>query len=202
MRRIDGRWALLLGLAVTAQAPPQRTPTPPHFTIPHAFTPRLLRVPNNLLTNPGFETGNVDGGWYQCGSAPVYVTRQHPFRGRYDEYSGTRTGTGEPAGDSGVCQQVTIPANAVLTAHLYQLSDERDTAYAFQEADLLDNGGNVIVNLYRSSNHANAWIRGNWNLGAYAGRAGWLYFGVHGDGDPKHSTQQFVDEVTLGPRRE
>ncbi|MGB8625458.1 MAG: hypothetical protein WCD03_04800, partial [Candidatus Cybelea sp.] len=101
-----------------------------------------------------------------------------------------------------ICQQATIPPNAVLSAHLYQLSDERDTTYAFQEADLLDNGGNVIVNLYRSSNHANAWVRGNWNLGAYAGRACWLYFGVHGDGDPKHSTQQFVDEVTLGPRRE
>jgi hypothetical protein len=199
---IDRRWIALLGVFATAQAAPQRSPMPQHLTIPHAFSPRLLRAPNNLITNPGFETGRLDGGWYLCGNVPAYVTHQHPFRGRYDEYSGTRSGAGEPAGDSGVCQQVTIPANAVLTAHLYQLSDERDTAYAYQEADLIDTGGNVIVNLYRSSNHTNAWIRGNWNLGAYAGRSCWLYFGVHGDGDSKHSTQQFVDEVTLGPRHE
>jgi hypothetical protein len=193
---------VLLGLLLTAQAQPQRQTVPPHFTIPRSFTPPLLRVSDNLVTNPGFETGGVNGGWYQCGSAKAYVTMQHPYRGRYDEYSGTPTGAGEPLGDSGVCQLVTIPANAVLTARLYQLSDERGTNSAYQEADLLDNFGNIIVNLYRSTNHANAWIHGTWNLSAFAGRRCWIYFGVHGDGSPGHSTQQFVDEVTLAPRHE
>ena len=38
---------------------------------------------------------------------------------------------------------------------------------------------------------------GRWNLGAYAGRTVWIYFGVHGDGYSKRSTQQFLDDVNL-----
>jgi hypothetical protein len=36
-----------------------------------------------------------------------------------------------------------------------------------------------------------------WNLGAFAGRTYWLYFGVHGDGYSSLSTQQFLDDVRL-----
>jgi len=155
------------------------------------------RNARNLITNPGFESGQIDGGWYQCGDSPAFVTRTHPHNGAYDEYSGTRSGTGEPLGNSGVCQAIAIPAGASLTAHVYQLSNELDTRYAYQEADLLDDRGNVVVNLYKSVNYRPAWVRGTWNLGAYAGRTYWLYFGVHGDGYQKLATQQFVDDVTL-----
>ena len=151
----------------------------------------------NVITNSGFESGNVDGGWHQCGDVRAYVTRDHPFSGAYDEYSGTANGRGEPMGNSGVCQEVTIPPGGVLTAKLYQLSNEADTTFAYQEADLLDNRGNVVVNLYKSVNNNPSWVSGTWNLGAFAGRTYWLYFGVHGDGYSSLSTQQFVDDVRL-----
>ena len=53
------------------------------------------------------------------------------------------------------------------------------------------------MNLYRSANDNPVWVRGKWNLGAYGGRTLWLYFGVHGDGYPSRTTQQYVDDVTL-----
>ena len=129
-------------------------------------------------------------------------TRQHPYRGSFDEYSGTRSGKGEPLGNSGICQRVTIPRNGVLTVALYQLSNEPDTLYAYQEGDLLDGRGRVVVNLFKAVNNDAGWVQGRWNLAAYAGRTVWLYFGVHGDGSPHASTQQFVDEVSLAPNRE
>jgi|SRR6516225_5988403 hypothetical protein len=194
--------ALLLGLtllgAVTDPNSEQRHAVAGHFNVPRVpAASATARNARNLITNPGFESGQIDGGWYQCGDSPAFVTRTHPHNGAYDEYSGTRSGTGEPLGNSGVCQAIAIPAGASLTAHVYQLSNELDTRYAYQEADLLDDRGNVVVNLYKSVNYRPAWVRGTWNLGAYAGRTYWLYFGVHGDGYQKLATQQFVDDVTL-----
>jgi hypothetical protein len=168
-----------------------------HFNVFHPRAAGPLPTGTGLVTNFDFETSRIDRGWYQCGDVPAYTTKQHPYRGAYDEYSGTASGVGEPQGNSGVCQLVMVPPGAMLTAQLYQLSNEPDTRYGYQEADLLDDRGSVVVNLYKTVNNAAAWVRGTWNLAAYAGRAYWLYFGVHGDGYVKHSTQQFLDDVIL-----
>jgi hypothetical protein len=201
MSRVDRRWAVLCAFAMlavaAAPAKPPRHTVIGHFKVPKRGARRLPNYSANVITNPGFESGNVDQGWYQCGDLRAYVTRDHPYSGLYDEYSGTTNGRSEPEGNSGVCQEVTIPPDGVLTAKLYQLSDEADTAYAYQEADLLDNRGNVVVNLYTSVNNDPSWVSGTWNLAAFAGRTYWLYFGVHGDGYSKLSTQQFVDDVRL-----
>jgi hypothetical protein len=193
--------AVLVGVVLVGASPDvTRHPVAGHYNVPHqnqnARNP-VARVQTNTVTNPAFETGAIDGGWYQCGDVGAYTTTEHPYDGGFDEYSGTRSGAGEPKGNSGVCQQVTIPRGGVLSVRLYQLSDEHDTTFAYQEADLLDARGNVVVNLYKSVNDRAAWVVGRWNLGAYAGRTFWLYFGVHGDGYAKLSTQQFVDDVIL-----
>jgi hypothetical protein len=202
MARADRRrWAALFALAMltiaAAPAGPHRRTVVGHFKVPKQSARRLPNYAANAIINPDFESGDVDQGWHQCGDVRAYVTRDHPFSGVYDEYSGTANGRGEPLGNSGVCQEITIPPGGVLTAKLYQLSDEADTTYAYQEADLLDNRGYVVVNLYSSVNNDPAWLSGTWNLGAFAGRTYWLYFGVHGDGYARLSTQQFVDDVRL-----
>jgi hypothetical protein len=201
MARLDSRWTMLLAvamLAVTAApAAPPRHVVVGHFNVPRASMRRLSGYSGNLVANPGFESGSVGGGWQLCGDVRAYVTRDHPFSGSYDEYSGTANGRGEPTGNSGVCQELTIPPGGVLTAKLYQLSNEADATFAYQEADLLDNRGEVVVNLYKSVNNNPSWVSGTWNLGAFAGRTYWLFFGVHGDGFPSLSTQQFLDDVRL-----
>jgi hypothetical protein len=186
--------AALVGAAPEAQA---RAGFAGHFSMPRVRPSPAPSGTADAVNNGGFESGNVDGGWFQCGDVPAYVTREHPHSGKYDEYSGTPTGASEPLGNSGVCQLIAIPPGGVLTAYLYQLSNESNTSFAYQEADLLDDRGNVVVNLYKTANYKPAWVRGTWNLGAYAGHTYWLYFGVHGDGYAKLATQQFVDDVKL-----
>ncbi len=186
--------AVLAGAGPAAQS---RSGVAGHFKVPHVRPSPSPGGSNSVVSNGGFESGKVDGGWFQCGDAPAYVTREHPHSGAYDEYSGAINGTSEPRGNSGVCQAIAIPPGGVLTAYLYQLSDETDTGFAYQEADLLDDRGDVVVNLYKTVNYRPAWVRGTWNLGAYAGHTYWLYFGVHGDGYAKLATEQFVDDVTL-----
>ncbi len=186
---------LLVGAARTAD---ERHAVTGHFNVPRQQVPAPIQSSSsNVITNSGFESGAIDGGWYSCGDVGAYTTTEHPYRGAYDEYSGTRSGVGEPRGNSGVCQHVTVPSAGLLTVWLYQLSDESDATLAYQEADLLDARGNVVVNLYRAINNKAGWVSGKWNLAAYAGRTFWLYFGVHGDGYPKLSTEQFIDDVVL-----
>ncbi|MDQ2872249.1 MAG: S53 family serine peptidase [Candidatus Eremiobacteraeota bacterium] len=149
----------------------------------------------NLLSNPGFETGAINSGWIQCGNIAAGVTTLHPHSGLYDERSGSTRG--EPNGDTGVCQAVTIPTSGKLSFWVYQLSNESNTAYAYQEADLLDSNGNVVDNFYTTVNNRAAWVQKNVDLSAYAGGSYWLYFGVHGDGYGGLYTEQFLDDVSL-----
>lgn len=172
--------------------------------VPHAFRPqgalssnRVTVVPyvTNVVTNPGFETGSINSGWFQCGNINAAVATTHPHTGRYDERSGSTRG--EPNGDTGVCQAVTIPSSGQLSVWLYQLSNEADTTFAYQEADLLDGAGNVVKNLYTTVNNRAAWLNQSFDLSAYAGGTYYLYFGVHGDGYGGLFTEQFVDDVAL-----
>lgn len=189
---------MLFGAALLVAQTAQRHAIQGSFNVPNVrATPAVKDDPANLISNGGFESGRVNAGWYQCGDVDAYVMAAHPHSGAFELYAGTLRGGGEPMGNSGACQAVMIPKGAFLTAQLYQLSNEPDTSFAYQEADLLDDRGNVVVNLYKTVNNKPAWVQGRWNLDAYAGRRYWLYFGVHGDGDAKSSTQQYVDDVML-----
>ena len=99
--------ALLVGAVPLAA---ERHAVTGHFNVPHQQVPTPMGSPSsNVITNSGFESGSIDGGWYPCGDVGAYTTTEHPYRGTYDEYSGTRSGVGEPRGNSGVCQRVTVP---------------------------------------------------------------------------------------------
>lgn len=204
MRRADLILALAGAIALVA-AVPHRHPVAGHYRVPGAFYTPPPGSHGSPIVNAHFETGRIDGGWHQCGDVPAYTSMDHPYSGAFSEFSGTAWGSGEPLGNSGVCQQVTIPPNGVLIAELFQVSNEPDASFAFQEADLLDTRGAVVVNLYRTVNDRSGWVRGSWNLGAYSGHTYWLYFGVHGDGFRRRMTQQYVGEVNLtageGPRK-
>lgn len=204
LRAVVALAAILVAMAAPASRAAERSFVVGRFLVPRVAPPTRRRTDptGNLILNGSFGSGHINRGWYQCGDEPAYITTAHPFTGRYAEYSGVVSAGAEPRGNSGVCQRITIPTGGMLTAELFQLSDETSSEYAYQEADLLDNHGEVVVNLYKSVNDRAAWTPARWNLSAYAGRTYWLYFGVHGDGRNGLSTQQFLDEVRLAPSHE
>jgi hypothetical protein len=180
-----------------AAAGPRRHLVVSHFNVRHKRFASHARRPHgaNVLGDPGFESGSLNGPWYQCGNVNAADSTSHPHSGKYDNFEGETSG--EPYTDSGVCQYVTIPASGILTAWVYQLSNEVNTRYAYQEADLLDSNGNVVTRLYKSVNNHAGWVERTYNLSNYAGKSYYLYFGVHGDGYPYLTTQQYVDDVSL-----
>ena len=181
------------------QSAPQRSAVASHISVPGTLqqnrSAMFGAMVSNVVTNPGFESGAVNGGWFQCGNISASVSTLHPHSGYYDEKSGN--GTSEPNGDAGVCESVTIPTGGQLSFWTYERSNEGSTAYAYQEADLLDAYGRVVLNLYTTSAN-NGWLQKSYDLSAYAGSTYYLYFGVHGDGYAGAYTQQFIDDVVLG----
>ena len=170
-----------------------------NLNAPQGIQPAVHPMTGNVVLNPGFETGNFTN-WSFCGSSNMNptVSTNHPHTGSYSGRMGsTNSNAGEPYGDSGICQQVTIPASGTLSFWVYQTSSESNTSYAWQEADLLDGSGNRVANLYTSASNASRWVQKSYNLSAYAGKTYWLYFGVHGDGYPYLYTWQYVDDVNL-----
>ncbi|MEO6914080.1 MAG: hypothetical protein ABI182_08690, partial [Candidatus Baltobacteraceae bacterium] len=182
-----------------ARSPDGRNPVSHHLSgtrqMPLMHPDAVRTFGANLIANPGFETGAINGGWSQCGNIHAHVVTTHPHSGRYDEHSGSSSG--EPNGDTGVCQAVTVPAGGQLSFWVYQLSNESDTTYAYQEADLLDTNFNIVDNFYTTVNNVAGWVQRSYNLSAFAGGTYYLYFGVHGDGYGGLNTQQYLDDVSL-----
>jgi hypothetical protein len=165
-------------------------------THPHPRT-RLLRPVRasgaNAIADPGFESGFT--AWRQCGNVNASITSAKPHTGTYAAKSGSTAG--EPAGDEGVCQAVLVPPNARLTFWVAQYSNEPNTAFAYQEAQLFDANGQTVKQLYQTADTTDGWTQRSYDLSEFAGRNLYLYFGVHGDGYAGSYAIQFVDDVSL-----
>jgi len=170
------------------------------LTVPQGLQPMAAVSPmTNVIGNPGFETGSFPP-WQFCGSSNMNptISTNHPHTGTYSGRMGsTNSNAGEPYGDSGICQLITIPASGQLTAWVYRISDEADTTYAWQEADLLNSSGTRVTQFYKTVANVAGWVQISASLSAYAGQSLYLYFGVHGDGYPYLYTWQYVDDVSV-----
>ena len=151
---------------------------------------------NGNLVDGGFESGGFTY-WEQCGNVNARITTAKAHSGSYSELSGS-TSAPEVNGDSGVCQQITVPSNGVITFWVYQGTNETSTYYAYQEADLLDDYGYVLDNLYTSVSNTNGWKQVSYDVSSYAGQTVWLYFGAHGNGWSNGYIYQYVDDVQWG----
>ena len=185
------------------QGPPEvayqgRHEVPSRYRVPRVH--HLFRTNQaNVVADPGFESGGFNF-WSQCGNdtADTTISTHRAHSGTYSERSGSfNTTSGEPNGDTGVCQLVTVPANGTLSFWVYQFSGESDATYAWQEADFLNSSGTRVIQFYRTVNNTNGWVQLTFNVSAYAGKSYYLYFGVHGDGYPYLGTIQYVDDVSL-----
>ncbi|MDE2483388.1 MAG: hypothetical protein KGN02_14520 [bacterium] len=166
------------------------------IALPHASPTSHSKAPmdaNGILQDGGFESGGYTY-WQQCGSVNARVATYRAHTGKYSDLNG-QVSTPEINGDSGLCQQVTVPANGKLTFWLYEGTNETSTTYAYQEADLLDANGAVIDNLFTEAKSTSGWTQRTYDVSAYAGQSVWIYFGVHADGYSSGDIYQYVDDV-------
>ncbi len=181
--------------AADAATEASRTPVAVQHAVPAGTMRRNISTnATNVVADPGFESGGFSS-WSQCGNVAAKIDTVNPHTGKYSEQSGSTTT--EPKGDAGVCQAVTVPANGVLSFWVWQATNEVNTTYSYQEADLLNSSGTVLDNLYKTVGNGQAWKLLTYNIASYAGQTVYLYFGVHGDPGGGFYNEQFVDDVSL-----
>lgn len=148
------------------------------------------------VQNGSFTSGKLSP-WTSCGSASAAISKTHPKDGTYDARTGSATTTGEVEGWSAICQSVTVPSDATLSAWLYQVTNEPNDKQAYQEIALASASDKPVVELERGNANHIGWVHKTWNLSKYAGKAETLFFGVYGSGRSKYYDTQYVDDVTL-----
>ncbi|MDP9018683.1 MAG: hypothetical protein M3N19_10225, partial [Candidatus Eremiobacteraeota bacterium] len=148
------------------------------------------------LKDGGFESGGTSY-WAQCGTVNASIVTLHPHTGNYAQRDGATSG--EIAGDSGLCQQVTIPSNGTLSFWVWEVSNESSTTYADQEADLLDSTGTVVAQFYLDHGQMSGWTQRSYSVSAYAGQTLWIYFGAWAQSSSSsYYTYQYIDDVAWG----
>jgi Pro-kumamolisin, activation domain len=148
------------------------------------------------LVNGNFSSGSLAPGWMNCNGRrnDVGISTAQTFGSAYSAFMGSLKSP-EVNGYAGICQQVTVPANGVLTFDVYQGTNEVNTDFADQEGDLLDSSGDIVDNFYTTASNAQTWVQKSVNLSAYAGGSYYIYFGVLGDGTHGVYINQYIDGV-------
>jgi PLD-like domain len=192
------RAALAIALMVSAAAcagGASYTPT----AQPNAATKSLRsHDASGTLQDGGFESGGYTY-WQQCGTVNARVATYRAHSGSYSDLNGAVSAP-EVNGDSGLCQEVTIPSGGVLTFWVYEGTTETSTKYAYQEAALLSGdarSSTLVAQLVKEVTTTNAWVQRTYDVSAYAGKTVWLYFGVHGNGSSSFDTYQYIDDVSI-----
>lgn len=162
------------------------------IAVPKAAARHTMDATGNLVDG-GFESGGYTY-WQQCGSVNASIGTWRPHTGSYSQKDGN-VSSPEINGDSGLCQQITVPTGGKITFWVYQGTNETSTTYSYQEADLLDSAGYVLNNLYTSATTTGTWVQKTYDVSSYAGQTVWLYFGVHADGYSGGYIYQYVDDV-------
>ncbi|MBV8720987.1 MAG: hypothetical protein JO277_02485, partial [Candidatus Eremiobacteraeota bacterium] len=174
----------------------------PAIVLPHE--PAAGAVPDagtNVVRNPGFESGHLRP-WTTCDSSSTKnkatIQKVHPHSGRFDAYAGTYQGQPEPNGLTSVCQIVTIPAGATLTAWTWGISNDH-TSSVHQFGGIYNSTtGKPIKTVFITNKNSTAWREYTADLSAYAGQNVYLAFGVIGNGAHRNKTiGQLVDDISL-----
>ena len=177
--------------------PAVRTSRPVALRIRSDAAPGRRLDASNVVLDPGFESGGY-ASWRQCGDVNATVQSAVRHSGTYAERSGSSAG--EPNGDAGLCQGITVPPSGTLRFYADDVSNEANTDYAYAWAALADANGVVLKTLYQTVANTHGFVPLSFDISSYAGKKVYLFFGVHGDGYAGASTQQYVDDVNVtGP---
>ena len=182
--------------------PSWKIPPPARFIVPGDDWDNISPDVTNVVKDSSFESGEFGHGWSRCetpGAFPLAsITTRTAHTGKYSGLAGFwNTFSGEQTGFAGVCQLVTIPASGVLSAYLLQLTNEKNAFQDGQDVFLIDQHGYLVAILAVEANFRETFVQQKFNVGAYAGRKLFIYFGVHGDGGKHQFTHQYVDDVSL-----
>ena len=149
-----------------------------------------------LIQNPGFETGNLNF-WTAGGALVPTVTSAKHNTGTFSALLGASTAP-QQNGDSLIYQAVTIPSTSVgasLNFSYWGVCGDT-VANDWQEVQIQNTSGVVLAQVMKICSNAQAWTKVYFNLLPYKGQTIRVLFNAHGNGD-NNLTYMYVDDATV-----
>jgi hypothetical protein len=149
-----------------------------------------------LLKNPGFETGSLQY-WTAGGALVPAVTKSQHHTGSYSAVLGSTTAP-QQNGDSWIYQVATIPSTAVgASLNYYYLGVCNDIINNdWQEVQVQNSSGAVLAQVQKTCTTSSSWTHVYYNLLPYKGQTIRIYLNAHGNAD-NNLTYMYVDDVTV-----
>ncbi len=149
-----------------------------------------------LVLNPGFETGNLTN-WNATGVSLPFVTSTQHNTGTYSAQLGSST-TPEPNGDSSLYQTISIPSSSTAASlnFYYKAFCADSVANDWQEAQIQSSTGTTLAQVMKVCSNTQVWTKVYFNLLPYKGQTIRIYFNDHGNGN-NLLTYMFLDDVTV-----
>jgi hypothetical protein len=148
----------------------------------------------SLVTNGGFETGDLNG-WGTSGAfAPVISTSAHA--GSYSVQLGS---TSAVNGDSTLNQTVAIPSGSSSSQLSFWYQPHCPDAISFDQIQMQirNTSGATLATVMNVCSNSGAWTNVTYDTSAFTGQTIVLWFNDHDDGYPFDPTYFLLDDVTL-----
>jgi hypothetical protein len=146
-----------------------------------------------VVTNGGFETGDLTG-WTASGAFAPRVVTTSPHSGRFAAQLGS---TGPVNGDSILTQAIAVPAGSSTLSFWYQPHCTDTLQFDQEQAQVRSTAGATLATVLNVCSNSGAWTQVVFDMSPFAGQSVVLWFNDHDDGFSTDPTFTLLDDVAV-----
>ena len=153
----------------------------------------------NVVLNPGFETGNLNNWTVDGTNNPPIVNNANPHTGTFSALLGDLDPAPEPFGDSSFYQTIVVPP-AASVPHLTfwrQLDTLDSITFDWQDVYVTNTSGTILATVQHLC-ETSPYTMVDFNMTPFAGQTVRIKFLVHQDGFGD-DTSMWLDDVSVAP---
>jgi hypothetical protein len=147
-----------------------------------------------VVTNGGFETGNLSG-WTTSGAFLPRVVSTPVHTGSFAAQVGS---TSPVNGDSILTQTITVPGGSSTLSFWYNPHCPDTLQFDQEQAQIRSTSGSTLATVLNVCSNSQTWTHVTFDMTPFAGQTVVLWFNDHDDGFSSDPTVTYLDDVTLG----